>query len=55
LTFSNAVPFLVEYKLSGSLLGLSGTPTAMTYLQHIVLEVKVGGGDLYHLYPMEPV
>ena len=50
-----ALPFLVEHKLSGSLLGLSGTLSVdcYDYLRHIVFDVKVGGQprDFYRLYP----
>jgi len=52
---ATAVPFLVEHKLSGSLLGLSGTLSVdcYDYLRHIVFDVKVGGQrrDFYRLYP----
>ena len=52
---ATAVPFLVEHKLSGSLLGLSGTMSVdcYDYLRHIVFDVKVGGQrrDFYRLYP----
>ena len=50
-----AVPFLVEHKLDGSLLGLSGTLSVdcYDYLRHIIFDVKVGGErrDFYRLYP----
>lgn len=50
-----ALPFLVEHKLNGSLLGLSGTLSVdcYDYLHHIIFDVKVGGGarDFYRLYP----
>jgi len=52
---ATAIPFLVEHKLSGSLLGLSGTLSVdcYDYLRHIVFDVKVGGPrrDFYRLYP----
>ena len=52
---ATAVPFLVEHKLSGSLLGLSGTLSVdcYDYLRHIVFDIKVGGQrrDFYRLYP----
>jgi len=52
---ATAVPFLVEHKLSGTLLGLSGTLSVdcYDYLRHIVFDVKVGGPrrDFYRLYP----
>jgi len=50
-----ALPFLVEHKLNGSLLGLSGTLSVdcYDYLHHIIFDVKVGGQprDFYRLYP----
>ncbi len=50
-----ALPFLVEHKLDGSLLGLSGTLSVdcYDYLHHIIFDVKVGGQprDFYRLYP----
>jgi CRISPR-associated protein Csa1 len=50
-----ALPFLVEHKLNGSLLGLSGTLSVdcYDYLRHIIFDVKIGGGlrDFYRLYP----
>lgn len=52
---ATALPFLVEHKLSGSLLGLSGTLSVdcYDYLRHIIFDVKIGGGprDFYRLYP----
>jgi CRISPR-associated protein Csa1 len=52
---ATALPFLVEHKLSGSLLGLSGTLSVdcYDYLRHIIFDVKVGGPrrDFYRLYP----
>ena len=52
---ATALPFLVEHKLSGTLLGLSGTLSVdcYDYLRHIVFDVKVGGPrrDFYRLYP----
>lgn len=52
---ATALPFLVEHKLSGSLLGLSGTLSVdcYDYLHHIIFDVKVGGKrkDFYRLYP----
>jgi CRISPR-associated protein Csa1 len=50
-----ALPFLVEHKLDGRLLGLSGTLSVdcYDYLRHIIFDVKVGGApkDFYRLYP----
>jgi len=50
-----ALPFLVEHKLDGTLLGLSGTLSVdcYDYLRHIIFDVKVGGPnrDFYRLYP----
>lgn len=50
-----ALPFLVEHKLNGSLLGLSGTLSVdcYDYLRHIVFDIKIGGEpkDFYRLYP----
>jgi CRISPR-associated protein Csa1 len=52
---SIALPFLVEHKLDGRLLGLSGTLSVdcYDYLRHIIFDVKVGGApkDFYRLYP----
>ena len=52
---ATALPFLVEHKLSGTLLGLSGTLSVdcYDYLRHIIFDVKVGGQrrDFYRLYP----
>jgi len=52
---SIALPFLVEHKLDGRLLGLSGTLSVdcYDYLRHIIFDVKVGGSpkDFYRLYP----
>jgi CRISPR-associated protein Csa1 len=52
---SIALPFLVEHKLDGRLLGLSGTLSVdcYDYLRHIIFDVKVGGTpkDFYRLYP----
>ncbi|MEM2865786.1 MAG: type I-A CRISPR-associated protein Cas4/Csa1 [Candidatus Hadarchaeales archaeon] len=50
-----ALPFLVEHKLDGRLLGLSGTLSVdcYDYLRHLIFDVKVGGPprDFYRLYP----
>jgi CRISPR-associated protein Csa1 len=52
---ATAIPFLVEHKLNGRLLGLSGTLSVdcYDYFHHIIFDVKVGGPvrDFYHLYP----
>lgn len=52
---ATAIPFLVEHRLSGKLLGLSGTLSVdcYDYFHHIIFDVKVGGAprDFYHLYP----
>lgn len=51
-----SVPFLVEHKITGELLGLSGilSPDCYDYLRKIVFDVKVSEGEplpWYRLYP----
>jgi len=51
---ATAVPFLIEHKITGELLGLSGvlSPDCYDYLRKIVFDVKVAEGDVpwYRLY-----
>ncbi|MEM2619601.1 MAG: type I-A CRISPR-associated protein Cas4/Csa1 [Candidatus Hadarchaeales archaeon] len=53
---SIALPFLIEHKLDGRLLGLSGTLSldCYDYLRHLVFDVKIGGTpkDFYRIYPV---